>query len=102
MSNKGTKKYSRDERKRDVLFVLRRMSNSGGLTVHQIAFWLQMSPSTHLRGIVAELVTEGLAYDVWQSHRPNVRRRVYQITLPGLSKVAQFRDKPRSGDQPPF
>ena len=101
MNEQPRQKYSRRDRKEGILIVLQLLVHRDGLTSHQLAFWLSMTPSSHLRGMVKELVSEGLVYERWDSHRPNIKKRIYQLTLPGTSKATAILAK-RHADAMPF
>ncbi len=51
-----------------------------GLTMTQLAFWLQMRPSTHLLDILKEMQGEGLLKSVREQWRPNSVRSLWSLT----------------------
>lgn len=80
MFKRKTKHYPRSERKEGILLVLRLVRKRGGITAREMAFWLNMRPSTHFRGILSEMVDSGLVGFKEMPHRPNVIKRVYTLT----------------------
>ena len=61
-------------------------------TVHDIAEYLNMSPSTHLREILNEMVEAGRLHKELFHHRPNIGKWLYSIpnTSPVQRRMAWF------------
>lgn len=76
------KAYSRDERKVQVLQALAIKAQRGEqprMTMYQIAKRLDLSPSTHLMNILKEMEEQGMLQSFTTTHRPNMRRRVWEL-----------------------
>jgi hypothetical protein len=78
----GYRAYSRVERKVQIVAVLANMVQHGKspvATMYQIAKKLDIRPSTHLLGILAEMVATGDLAVEWAYHRPNRTKRLYAL-----------------------
>lgn len=74
------KSYKRGERQSQILDQFYKLVDGGKrpeLTVYQLAKLLDMTPSPHLRGIVWELVHEGLLDSRSIKHRSNSEKTIF-------------------------
>lgn len=79
----AARRYPRAARMKQIAWVLHRSNLVGGLTTHQIAFWLSIRPSGHLRGLLREMEKLGWVMSAEKHHRPGIEKRVYEITISG-------------------
>ena len=86
-NNIRRKRKTRWARKAQILNVLYYWAQHKGLTMQQVAFWLQLCPSTHLMGLLRELESEGLLKALEAHHRPNSIKYLWRLSDVG-EKVA--------------
>jgi hypothetical protein len=60
------------------------------MTSHEIAFWLQIRPSTHLNKILLQMVDMGLITFIEKPHRKSINKRVFSATGKGRYLAALF------------
>jgi hypothetical protein len=76
------KAYSREERKSIILDQFYKLIDSGRkpeLTIYRLAQMMGMTPSSHLRNIVWELVHEGTLDSRTEVHRNSVNKTVFFV-----------------------
>ncbi len=95
MAKKGKK--SRDTRKVEISRVLYFWGGRTDLTMTQIAFWLQMRPSTHLMGILKEMQRSGLLKAKKERYRSNSDRFIWTLTADGERTAKFFSEDRRFG-----
>lgn len=85
----AVRRYPRIARMEQIAHVLHRTCVREGLTTHQIAFWMQMKPSGHLRGLLQEMERAGWVSSEQKHHRPGIEKSVYNITLNGMRFIGK-------------
>lgn len=80
-------RYSRIARMEQIAWVLHRTCVRGGLTTHQIAFWVRMRPSGHLRRILREMEIDGWVKVTKKFHRPGIEKSLYEVTANGRANI---------------
>ena len=84
---KTKRRFTRQVRMEQILRILYRSSQRGGITTHQIAFWAQMRPSNHLRDILGTMEELGWVASIDKFHRPQITKKLYSITPDGLATL---------------
>lgn len=74
---------SRWARKGQILSVLYYWRSHDGLTMRQIAFWLQICPSSHLMNLLRELQAAGKLVAIEAPHRPNIGKFLWRLSSDG-------------------
>lgn len=69
---------------------MQRWIGCDGFTATQIAHWVSMEPSSHLRGILRSCVVAGFLDEAEKEHRPGIRMSVYSITEQGREFVREY------------
>jgi hypothetical protein len=83
---KNRKRFSRQERISQIVYVLSRLERiegKGGLTSYQIALWVNMSPGGHLSSILWSATRSGVISYKKTLHRPGVDKRLWYVTEKG-------------------
>lgn len=88
-------KRPRYQRKAQILKMLLLLNFHNGLTMARIAFWIQMSPSSHLMGILREMREGGLLSSKPLPHRPGMNKIMWSPTHRGrqLARAALKREQ---------
>ena len=79
----GRKRYSKHERYVQISRIMSFFSKRNMFTVTNVAFYVGMTPSTHLRSILNEMVEYGFLDKRDYPYRKNVVGRYYKITERG-------------------
>lgn len=64
-----------------------------GVTTHDIAYEMGLQPSSHLNGILRELVAHGILHVRYEQHRPNVQRALYTLTRQWIDSKEQMQSR---------
>lgn len=74
---------SRGTRKKLIVAYIHRVTMDEflyGVTSHDVAHEFGMAPSSHLNGILREMVNEGILHVRYEQYRSNVQRAIYTLT----------------------
>ena len=76
-------RLTRLERMLQIGRVLYRLNGNAALSTHNIAFWIGLRPSGHVRTLLDEMETLGWIKSHGKEHRPGLVKKMYQITDAG-------------------
>lgn len=76
-------KKTRLERKVEIARIMQFLGEEKGYTMRQIAFWIGLSPSSHLLGILKSMKDDGLLDVSAEKHRTHAKKFVWKLTSKG-------------------